>query len=193
MRPVRLARPLDFAAVTDHGEYLGEVLTCTESGSGGYESDLCNEFGKGGANAVVRLGEELLMMTPLRPPEVCGENCSTPARSVWKRIQEATEEACDRSSACSFTAFHAYEWSANTEGRNLHRNIVFRDRRVPHLPISYFDAPTPEELWQSLERTCSDIGCKVLAIPHNANLSNGGMFAPFYLGATALGHKQHPV
>lgn len=38
---LRLSRPLDFAAVTDHSEFLGEVQACTVPGSVGYESAAC--------------------------------------------------------------------------------------------------------------------------------------------------------
>lgn len=60
----------------------------------------------------------------------------------------------------------------------MHRNVIFRNASVPPLPISYFEAPTPEELWEELRRQCLDgrPGCDVLAIPHNSNESNGNNF-----------------
>src|SRR5262249_41581032 len=112
-RTIRLERPLDFAAVTDHSEYLGEVFVCTKPGTDGYDSSLCQELREGRANAVIRLGGELLREEPTRIHEICGDKCSSVARSAWQRIQEATEQAYDRSPACAFTTFHAYEWSAN--------------------------------------------------------------------------------
>ena len=41
-----------------------------------------------------------------------------------------------------------------------------------------FDSPSPEDLWSWLADYEEKTGGKVLAIPHNGNLSNGLMFAP---------------
>src|SRR5262249_38213296 len=40
-RRVQLERPLDFAAVTDHSEWLGEVSLCMRAGSPVYASQSC--------------------------------------------------------------------------------------------------------------------------------------------------------
>ena len=39
LRSVRLEQPLDFTAVTDHSEMLGDVSLCMTPGSPGYDSD----------------------------------------------------------------------------------------------------------------------------------------------------------
>jgi hypothetical protein len=93
-------------------------------------------------------------------------------------VQDAAEEAYDRSSACTFTTFVAYEWTGTTGGSNNHRNVIFRTRSVPRTPTTFLDARTPAALWDALDSTCNDTGtsCAVLAIPHNGNLSAGGMF-----------------
>lgn len=184
---LQLTRPLDFAAVTDHAEYLGEVATCADPDSSGYNTELCQGFRMGHDNAVVQFGTELTAPTPERFTALCGADgslCTNLGRSVWQRVIDAAEAAYDRTSACTFTSLIGYEWTSNTSGRNLHRNVIFRNANVPAQPTSYFEASRDYELWAALERDCDrDEGCQVLAIPHNSNLSNGGMFAPLYPGA----------
>ncbi|MGW8323538.1 MAG: DUF3604 domain-containing protein, partial [Thermodesulfobacteriota bacterium] len=43
-RTIRLERPLDFAAVTDHAEFFAEVKTCVTPGSDAYDSLTCVLF-----------------------------------------------------------------------------------------------------------------------------------------------------
>src|SRR5690606_24182000 len=49
---LQLRRPLDFVAVTDHAEFLGEVLACITPGSEGYDSEFCQGYRIGGPAAV---------------------------------------------------------------------------------------------------------------------------------------------
>ncbi len=65
------------------------------------------------------------------------------------------------------------------EGNNLHRVVVFRDgkaRTDAVLPFSMYDSADPEDLWKWMAAYEQKTGGKVLAIPHNGNLSNGLMF-----------------
>ncbi|HEY8379840.1 MAG TPA: DUF3604 domain-containing protein [Nannocystis sp.] len=179
----RLARPLDFAAVTDHAEYLAEVDGCTTPGSAVYDTDRCRNFRAGTNSALVTFGLGLDVDDPKRFSDLCGPgalDCPARAGEVWQRVQEAAEAAYDRSAACRFTSFVAYEWSGSRMLSNLHRNVIFRTSRVPDLPITHFEAPTAPELWQRLQDDCRDgiHGCDVLAIPHNSNWSNGNLFTP---------------
>jgi hypothetical protein len=98
----------------------------------------------------------------------------------WEDLQAAAEEFYDRSSACTFTSFVAYEWSGTPAGANLHRNVIFRNTAVPALPVSYLEQQTPQGLWATLKAQCQDslAACDWLAIPHNSNVSHGRMFAP---------------
>ena len=185
--PVQLERPLDFAAVTDHASWLGEILGCSDPAQSVYDSAFCQDFRADGTVAVQRFGIQFTYEEPVRFDELCsapGFDCSVAARDAWTRIQDAAEAAYDRTSSCNFTAFVGYEWSGATGLSNLHRNIIFRSAAVPDLPTSYMDEPTDEGLWRALEAGCrSEDGCDVLSIPHNSNLSNGkllGFEAPVF-------------
>ena len=92
------------------------------------------------------------------------------------------EAAYDRTSACRFTTFVGYEHTGTPRSNNYHRNVIFRNDRVPEYAISYIESPTDVELWEQLTEQCLEgvEGCDVLAIPHNSNLSSGAMF-PSYI------------
>ena len=177
LRTLQLARPLDFAAVTDHAELLGEVRTCETPGLPGHDSLICR---------VHRLWPRLsffLINTHVsrgtgRRMGFCGPDgslCLEAALSPWREIVDAAGAADER---CRFTTFIGYEWTASVVGRNLHRNVLFANERVPALPTSYYEATTPAALWEALRAGCTEAGtgCDALVIPHNSNLSAGLMF-----------------
>ena len=61
----------------------------------------------------------------------------------------------------------------------MHRNVIFRDGKENTdqvLPFSTYDSQDPEDLWEHMAAYEKNIGGRVLAIPHNGNLSNGMMF-----------------
>jgi len=133
--------------------------------------------------ALVQFGLGLGSATPKRFTDICGPggiDCPARAAAVWQRVQDAGEQAYDRSAACEFTSLIAYEWTGVKQLANLHRNVIFRTRDVPAAPTSHFEAPTAHELWTRLQSECREglPGCDVLAIPHNSNWSNGNMFVP---------------
>ena len=179
---IAIDRPLDFVAVTDHGEFLGEGRLCRDPESPRYGSEFCTT-----ARSDQRLGMQMFAAvitteTPRRIPEVCGESgelCLEWAGSPWRRIVEAAEDAYDRTEECSFTTFVGYEYTGTPGVSNYHRNVVFRNSAVPALPVSYIDAPVDSQLWARLDEVCGEAGanpdCDYLTIPHNSNLANGRM------------------
>ena len=75
-----------------------------------------------------------------------------------------------------FTAFCSYEWTSMPNNMNLHRNIFFKDcAKVPAQPFSALDSPHPVDLWDWMDGQ-RKAGNELLAISHNANLSDGRMF-----------------
>ena len=188
-RPIRLRRPIDFAALTDHAENFAELNVCVSTGfqlfdilTLGRRAFLCRELREETDilpdDIFFQLfGSAAAVETPNRLP-LCllpGVNCDRASLSLWREIQRAAEGAYDRSSACTFTSFVAYEWTGTPAGANLHRNVIYRNERVSPEPISYIESngANPSVLWQRLRETCTDAGtgCDVLTITHNANLS----------------------
>ncbi|MGH7805588.1 MAG: DUF3604 domain-containing protein, partial [Candidatus Binatia bacterium] len=188
LRHLQLARPLDFAAVTDHAEFFGEVTICQTPSHPAYFAPECILYREQPDQAFLVMNALLSVpgvgLPPLLPksvprfPGICGIGggaCVEAARTPWGIAQEAAAEAYDR---CSFTSFVGYEWSGSPLIKNLHRNVIFANEHVPEVPASYLDYPDPELLWAALARDCLDAssGCDVLTIPHNSNLSGGIMF-----------------
>ncbi len=179
-RSLRLQRPLDFTALTDHAELIGEVKICNSPGMEGYRSWSCKLYRWWPRGAYYLFN----YMSSVEATHLgfCGDNgalCKQAALGPWQETQQAAEEAYDRSEACSFTSFVAYEWTGVTPGSgNLHRNVIFRNEQVPEFPFSWIDGPSKEALWQALDRECinAEGNCDVLTIPHNSNLSGGLMF-----------------
>ena len=192
-RPLRIDRPLDFAAVTDHAEYFGEVHLCTTRNSSAYDSDACRIF-RGEEDSwlawILGLKGWPAKMIGLygrdgRNTEICGDDfkpCRKAAKSMWELTQQAAAAYQDNSAACEFTTIPAWEYSRMPERTKIHRNVFFRNAIVPELPISWIDAETEVQLWERLRERCVDTGsgCDVITIPHNPNLSNGHIFTLEY-------------
>ncbi len=170
----RLIRPLDFLVVADHAENLGLAPMIAES-----NPDLLRiPWGKK-MHDLVKSGDPIgafnewskkmsLREDPLDEDEL--------TRSIRNRIFDAAERANEPG---VFTALHGFEWTSMPETNNLHRVVIFRDNadRVRDLvPFSAYDSSDPEDLWKWLQNYQDNSGGRVLAIPHNGNLSNGLMF-----------------
>jgi hypothetical protein len=180
LRALQLARPLDFAAVTDHAELLGEVHICSTAGLPGHDSMTCWIYRKWPRVSFFMMNAKSSSENPTRF-EFCGPDgvhCTEASLTPWREIQAAAESAYDRSAACRFTSFVGYEWTGSVDTNNLHRNVIFRNDRVPEHPASFYETPSAELLWDALEADClkGGEGCDVLVIPHNSNLSNGLMW-----------------
>jgi hypothetical protein len=100
-------------------------------------------------------------------------------RSAWQETIKAAEAYNDPG---RFTAFIGYEWTVNTGGNNLHRNVIFRGNGAqaslvePFTTLPPLGNDNPESLWKWMAAAEEKTGSEVLAIAHNGNLSNGTMF-----------------
>ncbi len=187
---LRISSPLDFMAVTDHAEALGETRLCYNADNPAYGSLVCGLY-RGDVRLPV--GDQLQSLVRLasfavfgqdRSTRICGADgslCRDEAITVWRENQRSTENWQDYSTNCEFTALHAYEYTLADEASNLHRNVIFKSSTVPQAALSAKDAPTPEQLWQWLDKTCiaGNDRCDALAIPHNSNWSSGRMWFPY--------------
>ena len=100
----------------------------------------------------------------------------TIAQPLWQRITAAAEKYNEPG---RFTAMIGFEWTSSPSGNNLHRNVLFRDGKDKAdtiIPLSAYDTEDPEELWKWMADYENKTGGRLLAIPHNGNLSNGLMF-----------------
>jgi hypothetical protein len=180
--PAKLSRPLDFLVVTDHAEGLGVMLQVYE-GNPAFASDpTLARWGRamkaGGEEAATTMRELVSAQAnnklppPVKDPKVVGPIM----KSVW---QQYTATADKFNEPGRFTAMIGYEWTSVPGGNNLHRNIMFRDGKDKAdqiLPFSAWQSEDPEKLWAWMAQYEQKTGGKLLAIAHNANLSNGRMF-----------------
>ena len=183
----QLQRPLDFASITDHAEYLGQINVCTSDSSKlGYWWPHCimtrsenlwvQLFAASWWTALGGIGGE-----PEEKSFACTlSGCDEPRSETWAAIQLAAEEAYDRSAECEFTSFVGYEYTDAPNAFNMHRNVIFRNERVSAVPYSTYETGSYNfpRLWTLLRQGCIDTGegCDVLSIPHNSNLAGGLMF-----------------
>ena len=73
---VKIDRPLDFLAVTDHGEFLGERALCRTEGSPTYETTFCNNYRANERQGMMMLASVITTETPDRIKELCGADGS---------------------------------------------------------------------------------------------------------------------
>jgi hypothetical protein len=171
----KLQRPYDFLVVSDHAENLGLAPMIAESNA----ELLKTAFGRR-VHDLVKSGKGVeayeAWIKPMNARQDPLKGQEQMARSMWQRITAAAEQYNEPG---RFTAFIGFEWTAMPGGNNLHRNVIFRDGKDKAdqiLPFSQYDSIDPEDLWQWMATYEQQTGGKLLAIPHNGNLSNGLMF-----------------
>jgi len=174
-QPHQIRRPLDFAAVTDHAEYMGEMYSTLNEGAPGYDNPLIEQL-RGLSDIKER--EQWFFKYVIsnnrgaKPGHTEFFAGDETIKSAWKLAVDAAEQHNDPG---AFTTFIAYEWSAAPKGGNLHRNVLFRGPMAPEMPMSYIDINREEGLWQWLAEL-EQQGIRGMAIPHNSNASKGMMF-----------------
>jgi len=174
--PLKVKIPLDWYAVSDHAEWMGMFKLMKDPNSPLSKLDFAKRVtSEDQAVAFKAFGDFLYDFS------TGGELSKEPLfsdkkimKSVWKEIIEIADKHYKPG---KFTTFPAFEWSSNPNTRNLHRVIVFKNSdNIPELAFSSQNSTRPEDLWTWMEETRAN-GATLLAIPHNANASDGLMFS----------------
>ena len=180
---VQLREPLDFYAVTDHALYIGALNAA---------ADPSTEFSQykpfkmlhnlNSPDREVSLDTRARAMPTFIFSTFTGieegafdlEAVNKIFRDTWSDIVAAAQLHKEPG---KFTSFGGYEFtSSSDEQGNLHRNVIFRGAdKLPAIPFSRLHSRNPEGLWDWMDGL-RDQGIEALAIPHNANGSNGAMF-----------------
>ncbi|MFY8075302.1 MAG: DUF3604 domain-containing protein [Sphingorhabdus lacus] len=179
----KLERPLDFLVIADHSGGLGATKALYDAPSFLIRDPVLrrwhDEMHKGPegmqrvtAELIDRVGRNDLpkSLTDPEKQRKTSTNIWTGHSSLIERYNEPGK----------FTAFMGFEYTLMPGGNNLHRVVMFRDgksRTDQVLPYDPGQGDSPvSQLWDYMDNYEKRTGGKVLAIPHNSNLSNGLMF-----------------
>jgi len=173
---VKIDRPLDWLAITDHAEYMG-ISDQIRAGSpdllANPQGKRWYEMSKTSPQEGVKAAIEAVVSMQTGKPVF---DASKLTAGAWTHAVESAEK-WNRPGV--FTTLHGFEWTSAPGGNNLHRTVIFRDNadRVNQVvPYSTFDSQDPADLWKYMDAYATKTGGQVLAIPHNGNLSNGIMY-----------------
>jgi hypothetical protein len=181
-QPVKLSRPLDFLVVSDHSDNMGffpdlfagkPELLADATGRKWFEMIQSGKGAEAALEMISAFSHETF------PKDLIYFPSTRAYRSAWQENIAAAEQYNEPG---RFTAFIGYEWTSNTGGNNLHRNVIFRDngdkaRQVePFTVYPPYGSDNPVDLWKWMDAYEKKTDGSVLAIPHNGNLSNGLMF-----------------
>jgi hypothetical protein len=169
---VKITTPLDFQGVTDHSEYVGMVRLANDPNSPISKLPIATRLKVTKDNSAIKIFQWLAgsigankPIKELLNPQITG--------SIWKQTVAIADKYYKPG---QFTTFCSYEWTSMPSNQNMHRNVFFKDcSKVPEAPFSAIDSDHPEDLWTWIDGQ-RRAGSELLAISHNANLSNGIMF-----------------
>ncbi len=181
-KKIQIKRPLDFMAVTDHDKYMGMLVQMLDKDHPLSQSSLAEELTSMNTEISKKSFTKIIFSSTMSWPyeEL---NQEEDKRSIWQRMVQAADRHYEPG---KFTTFPAYEWStgkpnwlsSRRESQHIHRNIIFKGGKVSGVPYSGFNSRDPENLWAWMDKERAK-GIDLLAIPHNANKSNGVMYNTF--------------
>jgi hypothetical protein len=198
-QPVRLGRPLDWLAITDHSDGMGFIIDTLAASPlvTQYEQGArwSRAFRAGGQEAVNATLDLITTFSQGKiDPEMMAAYSPGARRyaTIWDDVVNAAEEYNDPG---EFTAFIGFEWTSLVRGGNMHRNVIFRDggdrarQVVPYTTFPPMGSTDPLDLYKYLENYEAKTNGAAMAFAHNGNLSNGIMFP---VDAQYTGRKLDP-
>ena len=180
----KLSRPLDFLVIADHSDAMGATKAIMEAPRIALLTnkfllrwhDMMNESDEGSLRVTAELIDGAAKGTlpkSLTDPKQTRERTA----DLWEKHGKTVDQYNEPG---KFTAFMGFEYTSMPDGDNLHRVVMFRDspkKMGDTIPFGALGAQDPEKLWAYMAAYEKTTGGKVLAIPHNSNVSNGRMFA----------------
>jgi len=143
---IKKSTPYDFVAITDHAEYFGVMPRLIDPKDPLSKSEFAKKLQNPPADAftdptsaiMIILGSIISStgMPEYTKPEMLQEN--------WQRYVKVANKFNDPG---KFTTLIGFEWTSIPNGRNMHRNVFWRNDTGPRAPYSAFDSYYPEDLW----------------------------------------------
>jgi hypothetical protein len=181
-QPAKLSRPLDFLVVADHSDGFGFFPMLFNSDPiimADPQGRKWNEMIKSGQGAEAAMD----IIRSFGAGKISKAIMPVPGTQAYQSAWQETIAAAEAyNEPGRFTAFIGFEWTSNTGGNNLHRNVIFRDNAdkasvvEPFTTIKPLGSDNPRDLWKWMTAYEDKTGGNVLALAHNGNLSNGIMF-----------------
>ena len=189
----RLARPLDFLVITDHSDALGGTKALAEAPGILIRDPVMkrwHDMFNAGPQQSLRATAEMIdarAHNTLPPAMTDDATAAKRTRSIWNDHIDTVERYNEPG---KFTAMLGFEFTLMDGGKNLHRNVIFRDGKArvkTVVPLGAWGATaSTDALWNYMDAYEKHTGGRVLAIPHNSNLSNGLMFEMTQPGGGAM-------
>jgi hypothetical protein len=130
---IKKRTPYDFAAVTDHAEYLGMMPLLLDPKSPLQNSEIgkllakgTHESGEAAFQLIITSATIGVPIPYLVDPKIM--------KAAWQKQVDAANKHNDPG---KFTALIAFEWSSQPNSKNLHHNVFFRDDKGPERVFSF--------------------------------------------------------
>lgn len=184
--PAKLSRPLDWLVVADHSDgmgLIGGILASDPDVMAFEQANLWSDALKEGGEVAAKAKVDLVRTFSAGKVDPKLMAMYSPGSSKYESLWEkAVADAEAFNEPGRFTALIGYEWTSVIKGNNMHRVVIMRDnadRATQFAPFTMTPptgSPDPRDLWKYMDQYEKVTGGKMLAIPHNGNLSNGIMF-----------------